>query len=313
LILEEDRGLRVDFLDVIWGVLNSYRGLSVATMAAILTLPRVPLMAQSGEDAGSVNVHRDIEYAAVDGQSLKLDLYIPKGVAKPMPVVIWVHGGAWREGSKRIPMVLPLVPLGFAVASIDYRLTQEAVFPAQIYDCKAAVRWVRAHAADYGFDPNHIGAVGASAGGMLVALLGTTADVPALEGNEGNLGVSSAVQVVCDFFGPTDFTNLTANYTEWQTNIVGELLGGSARENRAKARMASPVAYVNAQACPFYIVHGDKDRVVPMEQSIEFYNVLRKAGVPATLYTVKGGGHGFNDPLAFAGAASFLEQYLRGS
>lgn len=259
----------------------------------------------------SVEAIRNIEYARPEGFSLKMDLYIPKGVARPMPVVMWIHGGGWREGSKAMPMVLPLVPLGFAVASIDYRLSQTAIFPAQIYDCKAAVRWLRVHAAEHGFDPNRIAVAGASAGGHLAALLGTTARHRELEGDEGNPGVSSRVQAVIDLFGPTNLTDLSREYSISQTNVIAELLGGSIYSSWANAQAASPVLYVDKFSSPFYIAHGDADPVVPMEQSVELDSALKKAGVPSTLYIVKGGGHGFNDPVAFAGVVNFLGRYLK--
>ncbi len=276
----------------------------------VATWLAVPAMAAQ-EISNTVEIHRDVTYAKVGDRSLKLDLYIPKGVPKPMPVVIWVHGGGWRTGTKDISPAAPWLPPFFAVASIDYRLSQEATFPAQIYDCKAAVRWVRAHAADYGFNPDKIGAAGASAGGHLVALLGTTAHHPELEGTEGNPGVSSAVQAVCDFFGPTNFTDLSHDYSRSPTNFVAELLGGPIVQKWDEARLASPVNYVDGQACPFYIAHGDQDAVVPVEQSIELAAALKKAGVPVTLHVVKGGGHGFHDLPAFAASVEFLRQYLQ--
>ena len=282
--------------------------LSCALASAILTLPGV-LAAQ--DSPSTVQVLRNIEYAKPAGRSLKLDLYIPKSVAKPMPVVMWVHGGGWREGTKDIPMVLPLVPLGFAVASIDYRLSQEAKFPAQIYDCKAAVRWLRQHGPEYGLDPGRIGAAGASAGGHLVALLGTTGDDASLDGPEGSAGVSSRVQAVCDFFGPTNLTDLGSEYSKSQVNLVANLLGGSINQNWDEARAASPIFHVDRNSAPFFIAHGDSDPVVPLEQSEELNAALKSAGVPSTLYVVKGGGHGFDDPAAFGGAVAFLQKYLR--
>lgn len=263
----------------------------------------------------TVDVHRDVAYAQVDGKSLTLDIYILKQASKPMPVVIWIHGGGWRQGNKDNPMVLPLVNFGFAVVSINYRLSQEAVFPAQIYDCKAAVRWVRAHAADYGFNPDKIGVAGASAGGHLVALLGTTAQHPELEGQEGNPGVSSRVQAVVDFYGPSNFTEMAGPDVSWKNDyaltVVSQLIGGPVAQNEEKARLASPLFYVNAQASPFYIAHGDQDQTVPLQQSIELNDALKKAGVASTLYIVKGGGHGFNDPAALHGLLAFFQQYLQ--
>jgi acetyl esterase/lipase len=293
----EGMAMRLSFLK--WGSLFLAAFLALAGSSRAQDVP-----------LDTLTISRDVEYAKVGARSLKLDIYVPKAVAKPMPVVIWIHGGGWRMGTKDAPMVLPLTQLGFAVVSIDYRLSQEAIFPAQIYDCKAAVRWVRAHATQYGFDPNRIGAAGASAGGHLVALLGTTSSPDVLEGDEGNPGVSSAVQAVCDFFGPTDFTDLGPAFSAGTDNLVAELLGGAIDKNRALARQASPVFHVNAQSAPFYIGQGDADTVVPVAQSIELDAVLKKAGVPSTLYIVKGGGHMFYDAAAFQVAVDFLRHYL---
>jgi acetyl esterase/lipase len=143
-----------------------------------------------GQSAAVVNIQRDIVYASPGNVPLKLDLYLPAGLNEPAPIVIWIHGGGWETGDKERPMAGPLTKLGFAVASIDYRLSEVAPWPAQIDDCKAAVRWVRANASKYGYRADKIGAMGASAGGHLVALLGTTGYDPQLEGNEGNPGVS---------------------------------------------------------------------------------------------------------------------------
>jgi len=262
----------------------------------------------------ALDIHRDVEYANVNGKSLLIDLYIPKNASKPMPVVMWIHGGGWTEGNKANPMPLPLVKYGFAVASINYRLSQEAIFPAQIYDCKAAVRWLRAHAGDYGFNPDAIGVAGGSAGGHLVALLGTTSQNPELEGQEGNPGVSSRVQAVVDFFGPTDFLMMIGPDRKWDkeyaVTVVSQLLGGPVDQKPDLARQASPLYYVTGQACPFYIAHGDQDQTVPVEQSIEFNDALQKAGVASTLHIVKGGGHGFNDPSVMQEMIDFFRHNL---
>ena len=262
-----------------------------------------------------VDVHRDVEYANVGGKSLTLDLYVPQAAIKPIPLIVWIHGGGWSAGNKSNPTVLPMVKFGFAVASINYRLSQEAIFPAQIYDCKAAVRWLRAHAAEYGLNPDKIGAAGSSAGGHLVALLGTTADNKDLEGDEGNPGISSRVQAVCDLYGPTNLVDMTGRTdAAWKKSygytVVSQLLGVPVSDNPDKARFASPLYYVTAQASPFYIAHGDLDQTVPVQQSIELNNALQKAGVSSTLYIVKGAGHGFHDPVAMQGAFDFFRHYL---
>lgn len=174
-----------------------------------------------------VTAKRNLEYAVVNGKRLLLDVYVPEAPAKDdasaatgtdaakrdtpakLPVVIWIHGGGWEGGTKDGCPAVHLVPHGYAAVSISYRFSRVAPYPAQIHDCKAAVRWVRANAKEYNFDPDRIGVWGASAGGHLVSLLGTTAGEKELEGEVGgNLDQSSRVQAVCDWFGPTDMIKL---------------------------------------------------------------------------------------------------------
>src|SRR5262249_12628746 len=148
-------------------------------------------------------IHRDLPYVTGGHQRQTLDLYLPSA-EQPVPLIIWIHGGAWRVGSKEDDLPLDYLAQGCAVASINYRLSQHALFPAQIEDCKAAVRWLRANATRFKLDPQRFGAWGPSAGGHLAALLGTTGAVRAFEVG-ANLVVSSRVQAVVDYFGPTDF------------------------------------------------------------------------------------------------------------
>jgi acetyl esterase/lipase len=244
----------------------------------------------------------DVPYAGPDSKSQKLDLYLPENAAGKLPLIVAIHGGGWSGGDKRHVPVIRFVKDGYAVASINYRFSQEAKFPAQIEDCKAAIRWLRAHAAEYHIDPDHIGVWGDSAGGHLVALLGTTADVKELEGDEGNPSVSSRVQAVCDFYGPTDFMTMNAQEPSFATlhpddpgSPVSKLIGGPAPENPEKAKVASPITYVSKDAAPFLIMQGDKDPLVPVGQSEELKDALQKAGVEAELVIVKGQGHGFKN------------------
>jgi len=229
-----------------------------------------------------------------------LDLFLPtapQNKDKPIHVVVWIHGGGWSMGDKTMGPFFPLLSNGFAVASINYRLTREATFPAQIYDCKAAIRWLRAHGSEYNLDTSKIGVWGGSAGGHLVALLGTSCGVAALEGDLGNAKYSSDVQAVCDWYGPSDLTTILAQARQINEDNphppahgpVTRLLGGRDPE---KAKAASPITYVTAKAPPFLIMHGDKDKVVPLAQSQELEEALKKAGVDVTLEVIAGGGHG---------------------
>lgn len=247
-----------------------------------------------------VKAIRDIEYATPDGQPVRLDLYVPEGAKGPLPLIIWVHGGGWKMGSKAGCPALPWVTDGFAVASVEYRFTNRAPFPAQIHDCKAAVRFLRAKAKEYNLDPDRFGAWGASAGGHLVALLGTTGGNAECEGAElGNAEFSSAVQCVCDWFGPTDFLSYNADQAEVSGMLIG-LFGGRISQKQELARLASPALHVKKPAGgdavkypPFLIVQGDKDLLVPERQSRLLAERLKDAGAENELVIVAGAGHGF--------------------
>jgi acetyl esterase/lipase len=243
-----------------------------------------------------------------------LDLYLPEKPKGRLPVVVWIHGGAWREGSKESCPAVPLAAKGYAVASINYRFSQHAVFPAQIEDCKAAIRWLRANAKKYQLDPDHIGVWGASAGGHLVALLGTTAGVKDFEGKGGNLDQSSRVQCVVDWFGPTELMTMGKQADKPGTPVAG-LIGGPVQENKEKARVASPVTYVSKDSAPFLIMHGDRDNVVPLQQSELLARLLKKAGVEVQLQVVKGNGHGgpgFTTPESHKLIEDFFAKHLGG-
>ena len=240
---------------------------------------------------------KDLVYARAKDKGLLLDLYLPEQRARPLPAIVWVHGGAFRMGSKENPRALRMVDRGYAVASINYRLSQEAIYPAQIHDCKAAVRWLRAHAGAYGLDPDRIGAWGASAGGHLVAMLGTSGGVSELEGDLGNLATSSGVQAVCDFFGPSDFLRMndvqgTMDH-DAPDSPESQLVGAPIQERSDLVARANPIAYIGPDTPPFLIVHGDADYTVILNQSQFLYRALRVAGLDATFHIVEGAGHGF--------------------
>ncbi|MEE8414581.1 MAG: alpha/beta hydrolase [Dehalococcoidales bacterium] len=240
-------------------------------------------------------IFRDIIYTQ---SGMQLDLYLPAEVTEPLPVIVWIHGGAWRMGDKegntgRKPPV-DIMDQGYVFASINYRLSHEAIFPAQIHDCKAAIRWLRAHSKEYYIDPERIGVWGSSAGGHLAALLGTSIGISELEGSGGNPQYSSSVQAVCDFFGPNDFVRMSEMKGELEKESPESLvIGGPLLENADKVIQANPITYINKTSPPFLIVHGDSDVVVPLDQSQIFYEALLKADVEAGLYIVPNAGHGF--------------------
>ena len=258
-----------------------------------------------------VTLLKDLEYGRADGRAMLLDVYLPQKGQKPLPLVIWIHGGAWMSGSKDDPSpALRFTADGYAVAHVGYRLSQEARFPAQIHDCKAAVRWLRANAQNYNLDPNKFAAWGGSAGGHLVALLGTSGGAPELEGHVNDLKESSRVQAVVDWFGPTDFLQIGNAESDLQHNAPdspeSKLIGGAVLENKEKAAKASPISYVSKDAPPFLIMHGDRDRTVPFNQSELLYAALKKAGVDVTFVPMKGAGHGFGGPEAIGPVSDFL-------
>jgi len=302
---------------------------SKALFAILLVLIAGMAAAQQGRNAltpSDVEVMRDIEYGKGGDTPLMLDIVRPKTQPRdPMPVVVFIHGGGWQKGDKQSALgrLIPLVQKGYFGATINYRLTDIAPFPAQIEDCKCAIRWVRAHAKEYNLDADHIGVWGGSAGGHLVALLGTSGGAKSLEGKGGWQDQSSKVQAVADYFGPTDFAywleeakkkGITMEQLEAQHagGAITKLLGGKFSEKMDVAKQASPVTYIDKNDTPIFIGHGEKDQLVPLSQSQVFYDALTKAGVQATLHVVKGAGHGFRDPETDKMVADFFDKHLRG-
>jgi len=269
--------------------------------------------AASTTPAPAVTLIRDLPYVPNAAPRQRLDLYLPAQPGQSRPLVVYIHGGAWRGGSKDECPARGLIHLGYAVASIEYRFSQDAPWPAQIQDCKAAIRWLRAHAREYGFDPKRIGVWGASAGGHLVALLGVTGHVTDFDTGP-NLDQSSAVQCVVDFFGPTDFLHYgDPAKLDTPGNAVDQLLGGPVSTHQALARSASPDYFVARDAAPFLILHGDHDPLVPLQQSQELNADLQKAGIESTLRVIVGGGHGgpgFGTPENRKLVLDFLNRHL---
>lgn len=247
--------------------------------------------------------YKDLRYSnATSSKANLMDLYVPDNGKTQVPLVIWVHGGGWQEGDKAsgcIPAEKGFVQRGFAIACINYRLTNEAQWPAQIIDVKTAIRALRANAAAFKLYPTKIGIWGASAGGHLAAVAATSGGVSDFEKGEF-ITTSSKVQIVADDFGPTDFVQWvqTPGLESLQSasSMVGKLFGGPVLDNQAKAATANPINYVNGGDAPIAVSHGNQDPIVPLSQSQLFYNALQTAGVPSALDVVAGAGHG-TDPF----------------
>ncbi|WP_369252750.1 alpha/beta hydrolase fold domain-containing protein [Geodermatophilus amargosae] len=252
--------------------------------------------------------HSGLTYAAPLGyRPLQLDVWVPPAAA-PSPLVVWIHGGAWMGGDRRhLPETLrpgqlfdALLEAGLAVATIDYRHALEAPFPAQLHDAKAAVRYLRAHADVLGVDAARVGVAGESAGGHLAALLALTAHRADLEGSQGVVGWSSAVDVAVDWYGVADLSTMPRTTPpphvveklppEFATPPEDFLLRGADAATRADA---SPVTHVTPQAPPFLLVHGTTDRLVPFSQSEQLHAALTAVGAESRLVPVEGAEHVF--------------------
>ena len=250
----------------------------------------------------SVRIVPDCAYAGNDNPRQSLDLLLPRSVstATPRPLVVFIHGGGWRNGDKQSgrSLVARYVATGkYLGATIGYRLSDEATWPAQIHDCKAAIRWLRAHAGQYGIDPERIGVMGTSAGGHLVAMLGVSGGVKELEGTIGeHLDQLSSVRCVVDMFGPTELLTMDDYPGKLVHNSPdspeSRLVGGAIQNNKGISRNASPVTHVSRNDAPTLIVHGTEDPLVPFNQSERFFKVLQKARVEVDLIPITDGGHG---------------------
>jgi acetyl esterase/lipase len=274
-----------------------------AVLVSWLLLFAVPVLAAAAEGKPEVRVEKDLVYGKGGDQEMQLDLVMPQAGDGPFPAVVCLHGGGWRAGKRQdllnrikdldnANLLELLARRGYVAVTVSYRLAPKAKFPAQIEDCKAAVRWLRANAKKYKVNPDRIGAVGFSAGAHLACLLGTTDKDAGLEGGGGNPEQSSRVQAVVSFFGPTDFTTKT-----WTKQVEDTFLlpffGGTLDEKPELYKKASPIVYVTKDDPPFLFFHGTKDPLVGLYNSQNLAKKLEGVGVPAKVVVMEGEGHGW--------------------
>ncbi|MCW3098992.1 MAG: Esterase/lipase [Chthonomonadaceae bacterium] len=269
--------------------------------------------------AGEVKVEKDVLYGTVDATKLFLDAYTPDDAAGKHPGIVLIHGGGFIGGDKGFytPMAKHLASKGYVVFSLNYRLAPKNRYPAAVDDVQRAVRWLRAHADTYHLDPDHIGALGDSAGGYLVTMLGTreTRDNSAAELSK----FSSKVQCVVDLYGPSDFTIPASASGVGPQGIflLTQFFGKPPEQALDLYKDGSPIVYVAKDSAPFLIVHGTTDPLVPVDQSRRLHDALKMAGVPVTLIELYKYNHGFLNP-ANPGqtgllADDFLDRNLKGA
>ena len=291
--------------------------LNVLSLIVLTILCATNLSAQNREKKKQglpegVRVLKDIEYANHNDISLKLDLYLPEKVRGNVPVIVFIHGGGWKNGSKESgKRGAWMVPHGFAIASISYRLTDVGQWPDQINDCYAAVRWVRKNAKKYGFNGRRVGCWGTSAGAHLAALVGTRP-------YPGKERVSSRVQATADWFGPSELLSMPPNNigngrteADVANSNGAKLLGATVKEVPKLAKDASALDNVSGDDSPFLIMHGTADTGVPVRQSEILHKALLKAGVPSTFVALEGAKHGGPEFISPESNQVFLEFFTK--
>lgn len=252
----------------------------------------------------NLQLDRDIVFATIDENELKLDIAYPKEKKERLPAIVYIHGGGFEMGDKPTDQTLLFAENGFVGIAIQYRLSDVAKFPAAVHDCKTAIRWTRANAGKYGIDPDRIGVIGESAGGYFVAMMGTSGGDAYLEGDSPYIEFSSNVQAVVDLFGPIDFLSME----DAPGGPVAKFLGKPAQEVPELAIKANPITYVDAGDPAILMIHGEEDNLVPVEQSELLYSALAKAGVQAKVVRVKNAGHGFSASSQGAVVSPSLEE-----
>lgn len=294
----------------------------------ILLLTLLPALAHGQAKApnppppppAGVKAIKDQDYVGDGIKRHLLDLYIPEGAPeKPRPLVVYIHGGGWENGSKdNAGMLFALMKeRPYAGASINYRLTDQGSWPVQIHDCKAAIRWLRGHAKENNIDPEKVAVFGISAGGHLVSMLGVSGGEKDLEGTLGKYtDQSTRVTCVLDFCGPSDFLTFAGKGSIIDPNdpksALAKLVGGPVKDKQDVARNVSPVNHITSDDAPFLIIHGDRDNIVPLDQAKEFKEALMTAKIPSTMLTGTGRGHVFFSAPLIGHMRDFLDRHLLG-
>jgi acetyl esterase/lipase len=268
-------------------------GFSMRLRIASMILFSLRLAAQA--PAQQFTVIPDVQYCKGGGKPLLMDVFIPKHRNRaPTPAVLWIHGGGWERGDKNGNSGAQLLANeGFVTASLFYRLSGDSPFPADIEDCKCAIRFLRANAAQYGIDSGRMGVAGASAGGHLAELVATADQSAGLEGNGGWPNISSRVQAASAYYGVSDFTVGSMQFQHHTGQVVVKLFRGTEKDKPELYRKASPIVYVSKDDPPLLIAHGEEDDLVPFDQSVRMAEAYRRAGLPVEFIAVKHAGHDF--------------------
>ncbi|MEE3368687.1 MAG: alpha/beta hydrolase [Planctomycetota bacterium] len=276
------------------------------------------VIAQEPRSDGVV-FEKNIEYSNPDEQHLQLNMARPRNGKGPFPVIICIHGGGFRAGTREgfNELCKQFAKHGYVAVTVSYRLAPKYPFPAAIHDVKAAVRWVRANAKKYNIDAGRVGTTGGSAGGHLAQYLGVTRGINRFEGDGGNPQSSSHVDCVVNFYGPSDFTK-SYDASVDAAEVLPLFLGGNLEQEKQRHIVASPLYWVTPDASPTLCIHGTKDQYVAHEQSVWLVDRLQAAGVPASLLTIEGGNHGFRDVSKRVRASieeariAFFDKHLKG-
>lgn len=284
-----------------------------ALVSTLLLVVSFGALAQDG--TAKTGEFKDVVYAEVDGKPLGLDLYLPRANA---PLVVYVHGGAWRAGTKADGVPQHLLDAGFAVASLDFRQSTDAPFPANVHDIKAGIRFLRANAAGYGYDAEKILITGSSSGAHLAVLVGVTNGHAELEGNVGtHPEASSDVQAILSYFAATDLTTILSLSTPFGVSVrepsLKLLLGDTPDKVPELAQLASPVYHVDASDPPLLLLHGDRDPQMPINQSLQMLGVYEEQGLDVDFIPVHGAAHGgplFNEPKYTEPAVAFAQRTI---